>query len=97
MPTYNYRCATCGFECEQVRTIADRDKPIEEIEALCAVIADDLNGEQVLNPCKIERYLPSPPGMGDPMRLGRIKAPRDFNDLLKGMAKKHPRNNIQTY
>jgi len=81
MPTYDYRCVAaepCPFDVELQTTIADRDFATTQPCPLC--------GGQ------LERYLPTPPGFGDPMRLGRIKPPDAFKDVLRNM-KRHLRGN----
>lgn len=82
MPNYDYRCTACGVEFEMQTTIAERDEPTKVPCPAC-------DGT-------IERFLPTPPGFGDPMRLGRKRAPDAFNDVLKNMKKKFRHNTIST-
>jgi putative FmdB family regulatory protein len=85
MPTYDYRCTSpdCPVDFELHTTIAERDEPtLVECPSCGGTIA---------------RYLSSPPGFGDPMRLGRIKPPKAFNDVLKNVKSKMHRNTINTW
>jgi hypothetical protein len=84
---YDYRCVKtasgdCDWDAEIQTTIDKRDEPLAYA---CPVCGSD-----------IERHLPSPPGFADPMRLGRIKAPDAFKDILKNIKKKMPGNQINT-
>lgn len=82
MPTYEYRCTgeACPVDFEHHTTIAERDD-------LLAVPCPECGGQ-------MERYLSSPPLFGDPMRLGRIKTPDAFKDVLRNMKKKLAHNTI---
>ncbi len=84
MPNYDYRCTSpeCLFDVEMQLTVADRDLPLLEVCPLCGEL--------------LERYLPVPPGFGDPMRLGRIRPPDAFKDILRNMKKKMPHNEINS-
>lgn len=84
MPTYDYRCTSCGVEWEMNTTIAERDEPTKISCPVCEVEG------------KIERFLPTPPGFGDPMRLGRIRPPDSFKDILRNMKTKHRHNTINS-
>ena len=84
MPTYDYRCTDCGAEYDLQLKIDDRDAPLAIPCPNCEKAGT------------IERYLPTPPGFGDPMRLGRIRPPDAFKDVLRNMKKKIPGNTINS-
>jgi putative FmdB family regulatory protein len=84
MPNYDYHCLTpdCSIDFELQTTIAERDEPTVVPCPACGGT--------------LERYLPTPPGFGDPYRLGRQRSPDAFNDVLKNMKKKFRGNTINT-
>jgi putative FmdB family regulatory protein len=75
MPLYAYVCDSCGNELEIFCSVADRDKLTETPCSVC--------GEP------IRKQLTTPP-IADPVRLGRIKAPEGFRDVLKQIKKRTP-------
>jgi putative FmdB family regulatory protein len=84
MPNYDFRCTAeaCLFDVEVQLPMADRDIPSQFPCPECGAA--------------VERYLAGAPGFGDPMRLGRIRTPDAFKDILRNMKKKMPYNHINT-
>lgn len=75
MPLYEYVCDSCGEIFDKMSSIADRNKPTEEPCAKC--------GEM-----KVRQNI-GPTPLADPVRLGRIKAPEGFRDVLRNVKKNH--------
>ena len=80
MPTYVYTCETCGLRWEEHRPLADYKVPCETACTSCG-------GAIVLQPVA--------PGIGDPFRLGRIKSPDAFKDILRNIKKHHRHSRIE--
>jgi len=45
----------------------------------------------------LQQTFTSAPGLGDPMRLGRMKPDNAFRDILKKVGKDHPRSNVNSF
>jgi putative FmdB family regulatory protein len=87
MPAYDYVCKTCGLEFEEILPISQREEPITSPSKYC---------QQIEAQCEIEIKVASP-FIGDPMRMGRKKPDRAFNDKLRELKKAHHGNNIKVY
>ena len=85
MPIYNFECNNCSHEFEQQHTIAKRDTPLKEPCPVCYHIG------------YIKRVIASP-NLGDPFKLettkGLQKPSNEFNDRLREIKKKYPKNKI---
>lgn len=75
MPLYEYKCDGCGDIFDKMSSIADRNIPTEEPCSKC--------GEM-----KVRQNI-GPTPLADPVRLGRIKAPEGFRDVLRNVKKNH--------
>lgn len=73
MPLYEYQCSACGEIFDKFSSIADRNIPTEEPCPSC--------GEKQVT----QKIGPTP--IADPVRLGRIKAPEGFRDVLRNVKK----------
>ena len=73
MPLYEYQCSGCGATFDKFSSIADRNIPTEEPCPQC--------GEN-----KVTQKIGVTP-LADPVRLGRIKAPEGFRDVLRNVKK----------
>lgn len=87
MPNYDYRCT--NEECSVHDSGFVLQTKVDERDEPCAVPCPACGGQ-------IERYLSAPPGFGDPYRLGRVKTPDAFKDVLKNMKKKFRGNTIDS-
>lgn len=77
---YEYQCTNCGKEWEENRKMDDRKIPTEGPCPQCGVVA--------------VRQKISGGGIADPIRLGKIKPPSGFNEVLKNIKKISPGNSI---
>lgn len=73
MPLYEYQCAGCGEVFDEFLSIANRNSPTENPCPKCGEL-------------KVSQKLSAPP-IADPVRLGRIKAPEGFRDVLRNVKK----------
>ena len=80
MPTYDYRCATCGIAHELNVPIAERDKPTE--------IPCDCGGV-------VERVWGAPLFAYDHLNVTTKQTPEGFKDILKNIKKHHRGSTIQ--
>lgn len=71
MPLYEYRCAKCGNMTDAFLSIARRNEPTEKPCEKCGEMA-------------VSQHI-SPTPLADPVRLGRIKAPEGFRDVLRNV------------
>jgi putative FmdB family regulatory protein len=76
MPLYEYVCDSCGEIFDEFSSIANRNAPTEKPCPSC--------GET-----SVRQNLTMPP-IADPVRLGRIKAPAGFREILKNVGQKVP-------
>lgn len=76
MPTYTYECKKCGFMFEEIKTISLRYEPESKPCPECHEFA-------------IHKLVDCPP-LADPVRLGRIKAPDGFRDVLRNIRDRNP-------
>lgn len=77
MPLYEYVCDGCHEVFDRFSSIADRNVPTDQPCPNC--------GES-----KVRQQLSTPP-IADPVRLGRIKAPEGFRDVLRNVKKNNHR------
>lgn len=77
MPLYEYVCDSCGNVFDEFSSIANRALPTENPCPSC--------GES-----KVRQNLTATP-LADPVRLGRIKAPEGFRDVLRNVKKNNHR------
>ena len=83
MPTYNYKCEKCEHEFEEMLSISRRKEPTEvPCERQLHRAAPICGGE-----IKIKVVAP---GIGDPLKLGRIKPDGRYVEKLKEIKKNHP-------
>ena len=69
MPLYEYRCESCGHVFDEFLSVSDRETPIQAQCPKCYKMTVRMN-------------FGTPP-IADPIRMGRIKAPESFRDLLR--------------
>lgn len=74
MPSYDYKCSQCEHVFNKILSISDRNIPIESTCPNCDSIGT------------ISQKLGATP-MGDPHRMGRIKPPDGFNEVLRNIKK----------
>lgn len=74
MPLYDYKCSQCGHSFTQSSTIANRKIPVE---SPCPECDKHDTISQVIGASNI----------GDPVRMGRIKPPAGFNEVLRNIKK----------
>jgi len=70
MPLYEFQCTKCGHVFEEFLSVSNRHMPVSQACPSC---------EESGN---IVSVLGTPP-IADPVRLGRIRAPESFRDLLR--------------
>jgi putative FmdB family regulatory protein len=73
MPLYEYICNSCQHVFDEFSSIADRNLPTEKPCPSC--------GEMSVT----QKVGVTP--LADPVRLGRIKAPEGFRDVLRNVKK----------
>jgi putative FmdB family regulatory protein len=76
MPTYTYQCADCEHVFERVLPIAAREDPTHEPCPHCGKL-------------DVKKLVNTPP-VCDPVRMGRIKAPDGFRDVLRNIRDRNP-------
>jgi len=76
MPTYTYQCKKCEFVFEQVLPISKRYEP----EAVPCPECNEFS---------VHKLIDTPP-LADPVRLGRIKPPEGFKDVLRNIRDRNP-------
>lgn len=81
MPFYAHRCTECGAGMEFTLRIADRDKMVGTVCPECQ--------------SGVLRREVEMPGFTDSYSLGRIKAPREFRDMLSKMKRDNPGSTIK--
>lgn len=81
MPTYQYACSSCEKVWDELHKIADRHTPLEKPCPHCST-----SGTVVQQITAVS--------FGDPMRMGLIKAPDGFKDVLKNIHKRTPGSNL---
>jgi putative FmdB family regulatory protein len=81
MPTYDFFCKKCDHRWEELLSIAKMDIPLNEPCPSC-------KSEQY-----IERTCESPL-LVDPVRLGLIKPPSDFREVLRKIQKNNPHHTM---
>lgn len=81
MPTYEYQCTKCGKHHDRILSVAKRNDPLNEDCPFC-----DSKGH-------IKMVLGSNP-IADPVRLGRIKPPAGFNEVLRNIKAVSPGSNM---
>jgi len=87
MPIYSYECSGCSHEFEELKMIAEFDKPVNEPCPSCQKTGD------------ITRLIGGAPMLCDSMLLemtkGLPKPTRDFNERLRHIKKVHPGSPIE--
>ena len=80
MPLYDFSCSSCSHTFEIRLPMDDRMKPTTEPCPNCqqATVTKDA--------CS--------PLIGDPVRLGIIKPPTEFRELLTKIKKRNPKSNM---
>lgn len=73
MPLYEYQCSSCGEIFDEFSSVADRNIPTENPCPIC-------------NENAVTQKIGATP-IADPVRLGRIKAPEGFRDVLRNVKK----------
>ena len=73
MPLYEYQCSGCGEVFDDILSIANRNIPTESPCPSCGEI-------------KVIQKIGVIP-IADPVRLGHIKAPEGFRDILRNVKK----------
>lgn len=81
MPLYEYKCQNCGQSFTNSSTIAERKKPCDAPCKECGETAV----EQVLGFA----------GIADPVKLGRVKPPAGFNEVLRNIKKGNPGSTVK--
>lgn len=79
MPVYDYRCTECKCEFTQIHKIADMKKPCEE-----ACPNEECGAEGT-----VEKFIPVPPPIVDPLVAGRIRMNEDNRWRLNEIRKNH--------
>lgn len=72
---YDYKCSQCGHSFTKSSSIANRKIPVESPCPECG--KDDT----------ISQWIGAAPAIGDPHRMGRIKPPDGFNEVLRNIKK----------
>lgn len=85
MPLYDYQCQECKHHFEAQRKIA-------EMEAPCADPCPECGKPAVQKIIASGRY-----DVIDPVRLGRVKPPQDWRDMLKSWKRKNPGSDFNTF
>ena len=80
MPTYEYRCETCGKEWEEIRKISERKVP-------CKIPCPECNENGVV--LKISKS-----AVVDPFAVRGHKNTTDFKDTLNRIHEKNPGSQI---
>lgn len=73
MPLYDYKCNECGHIFEKTHKISQME---------------DVHPCENCESPNTERIITKSASIGDPVRLGFIKPPSDFQDVLKNIHKK---------
>jgi len=81
MPLYDYKCSQCEHTFTKSSSIADRKIPVE---SPCPECGQEGTISQLIGA----------PGIGDPHRMGRIKPPSGFNEVLRNIKKGNPGSTI---
>lgn len=81
MPLYQYTCESCSHPFELRLSMDDRMKPTTEPCPNCK-----RENTVIKDACA--------PAIGDPVRLGIIKPPSEFREILSKIKKKSPRSNM---
>ncbi len=76
MPTYTYQCQKCEHMFERVLPISLRYEPTTLPCPEC-------------NETAVHKLVDTPP-LADPVRLGRIKTPDGFKDVLRNIRDRNP-------
>ncbi len=80
MPLYDYKCQKCGHKVTKSSTIANRKQPCEAPCESCG----ETSVEQVL----------AFGGIADPVKLGRVKPPAGFNEVLRNIKNGNPGSTV---
>lgn len=80
MPIYDYKCPSCSTEFEKTVKMANYQ--------------DAQDCPQCSTPSG--RFVNGAPGIGDPMRLGLMKPPEVFRDLLRRMDARTPGSTLKS-
>lgn len=82
MPMYEYQCQSCGFEFEERHMMKDMLQPEGVACPDCEQVA-------------VKKVILTAPGLGDPVRLGRIKPPGDFKEVLHKIHENTPGSRLK--
>ena len=84
MPLYEYQCSNCEYSFERQLKIAQYKEPTENACPMCGEVT-------------VTQYHTKGIRMADPVRLGLIKPPSDWQSFINRMAKSNPGSNFTTY
>jgi hypothetical protein len=88
MPNYDFKCSKCDFLATDVQLpIAERDEPVGQPCPTNAI----LTPEEIVCDGMLERVIAGP-AIG--YRIGGIKTPNAFKDVLRNIKKNHLRSTI---
>ena len=85
MPLYEYQCELCECLFERQLKIAQRDIPLSEPCPICSGID------------AIKQVHTKGIGIGDPVRLGHIKPPQDWQRFINRLSRANPGSQFTTY
>ena len=92
MPTYQYKCNSCGFEFEEIHKIADRNIPCEDPKKY-----GSCNGEGGENgtPCELQ-IIPQFPAQISMRDSFRRHTSDGWKDRLKEIKRQNPGSDLDT-
>jgi putative FmdB family regulatory protein len=85
MPTYAYRCRSCGNSWVAMNSISNRKEP----EANPCPTCNTLDS--------VEHYIDGAPSLGDPVRLGFTRPDSGMREVLQKVQSKSPNAEIKDY
>ncbi len=80
MPLYSFVCQECSHDFEKLLSMSRMEEPLKEPCPECNELG------------KIEQ-LPTTFGLADPVKLGHIKPPSGFGEVLAKIKQAHPAGN----
>ena len=92
MPTYQYRCNTCGFEFEEEHKIVDRNIPCENPK-MYSIKYNSCNNDETSCDIRIVPQHPSMISMRDSFRRHTSDA---WKDRLKEIKRQNPGSDLDT-
>ena len=84
MPLYEYQCESCEYIFERQLKMSEYKAPVTEPCPMC-------------NNTTVKQIHTKGHGIGDPVRLGHIKPPADWQRFINRMSKANPGSNFTTY